>query len=64
MSAVVSLADEIGARSCGMPCSALYRDRASRRVCPLPALVAAPQRRLPLALSEHEQLTDAYRLSL
>lgn len=59
MSAVSSLADEVGVaaacRALRMPRSALYRDRASRRVCPLPAAVAAPRRRPPLALSEHEQ---------
>ena len=57
MSAVNSLADEVGVeaacRALRMPRSALYRDRASRRVCPLPAAVAAPRRRPPLALSEH-----------
>jgi putative transposase len=36
-------------------CIALYRDRASRRVCPLTVAVVAPRRRPPLALSEHEQ---------
>ena len=59
MSAVVSLANEVGVaaacRALRMPRSALYRNRASRRVCPLPAAVAAPRRRPPLALSEHEQ---------
>ena len=59
MSAVNSLADEVGVaaacRALRMPRSALYRDRASRRVCSLPAPVVAQRRRPPLALSEHEQ---------
>ena len=59
MSAVNSLADEVGVaaacRALRMPRSALYRDRASRRVCSLSAPVATPRRRPPLALSEHEQ---------
>ncbi len=61
MSAVVSLADEVGVaaacRALRMPRSAVYRDRASRRPCemPVPVPVPAPRRRPPLALSEHEQ---------
>ncbi len=59
MRAVNSLADEVGVsaacRALHMPRSALYRDRASRRVCLLPAPLVAPRRRPPLALSEHEQ---------
>ncbi len=59
MSAVISLAGEVGvaAACCAlrMPRSALYRDRASRRSCELPAPILAPRQRPPLALSEHEQ---------
>ena len=59
MSAVIDLAAEVGVvAACSalrMPRSALYRELASRRYCPLPVPVLAPRPRPPLALSEHEQ---------
>ena len=60
MSAVISLGNKVGVaaacRALHLPRSALYRDRAARRVCLLPSLVAvAPARRPPLALSQHER---------
>nr|WP_246542432.1 IS3 family transposase [Collimonas antrihumi] len=60
MSAAISLADKVGVaaacRALHLPRSALYRDRAMRRVCLLPSpLAVAPARRPPLALSQHER---------
>jgi putative transposase len=59
MSAASSLADEVGVtaacRALRLPRSALYRERAARRVCLLPAPPTALSRRPPLALSELER---------
>jgi putative transposase len=59
MSAATSLADEVGVaaacRALRLPRSALYRDRAARRVCLLPAPSTATSRRPPLALSQLER---------
>ena len=55
-----SLADRVGVaaacRALHLPRSALYRERAARNFCPLPAQVTtAPATRPPLALSELER---------
>jgi len=60
ISAANSLADHVGVtaacRALRLARSALYRDRATRNACPLPASTsAAPPRRPPLALSELER---------
>ena len=60
MSAASSLAEEVGVaaacRALRLPRSALYRDRAARRVCLLPARpVATARRGPPLALSQLER---------
>ncbi len=60
ISAAHTLADQVGlavaCRALRLPRSALYRDRAARRVCPLPgSAIATPSRRPPLALSELER---------
>lgn len=60
MSAAIELAAEVGVaaacRALQLPRSALYRDRAARRVCPLtPQITAPPARRPPLALSQLER---------
>jgi putative transposase len=60
ISAAHTLADQVGlavaCRALRLPRSALYRDRAARRVFPLPdSTIATPSRRPPLALSELER---------
>jgi putative transposase len=60
INAANSLADQVGvaAACCALrlPRSALYRDRAARFFCPLPAPIGTgPAKRPPLALSELER---------
>lgn len=59
MRAVDSLAAKVGVaaacRALRVPRSALYRERAARRICLLPGPIVATRRRAPLALSGHER---------
>jgi len=60
ISAAEHLAGEVGVaaacRALQLPRSALYRHRTARRLCSSPPVKpAAPARRAPLALSEHER---------